>query len=635
MENLISVIIPVYNVEKYLDKCFETLLNQTYNNIEFIFVNDCSTDNSEKIIKTYQKQDQRIIYLKNKTNKGAGYSRNQGLDKAKGEYIGFIDPDDYISLNFYEKLITEMIKEKSDLGITDIKVTYEDTKEEITAKAYDKELTKLNIVNTGLAASSCNKLFKKELIKQYKYEVGKMNEDVAVVIPAIINAKKITYCEDVYYYYLQRGNSTQNASLNEKKFDAFDIMDITLNRIKDTKDYKNYKESLVFQQLISFFLYVIPKEKNIIKRYSYLKRWLKKLKKYNYKQNKHFWYFMDTRTKKELIYYKLLTCNNYFISNLSITAYKTYRFLRDNTAKNIIKQNITMDDLIKITKKNQKQKESISISVVVPNYNYEKFMYERIYSILNQKVKITELLILDDCSKDNSREMIDDIEKHLKPHINIKKIYNETNSGSAFKQWEKGMNLANCDYVWIAEADDYSDKNFLKEVTKPILKNKNIIISYVDTSFIDAKGKTILKTIKNEIDIRNTKHWDKSYVNNGKKEFKEYTYLNCTIANVSSVIFKKDNYDEIFKLAGTFKQAGDWLFYASLYQLGDVSFIAKQYNYYRVHGNNVTSTTKKEAHLNEIKKIHKHYEEKYGLNQKQKQEINKRYKFLNKVWELE
>ena len=113
----------------------------------------------------------------------------------------------------------------------------------------------------------------------------------------------------------------------------------------------------------------------------------------------------------------------------------------------------------------------IKVSVVVPNYNYAKFIYERIYSILNQDYKIYELIILDDCSKDNSRELIDEIVEKTKDYINIKKVYNETNSGTAFKQWEKGFKEATGDYVWIAEADDYCDNKFLKTVLKPI-KNK-------------------------------------------------------------------------------------------------------------------------------------------------------------------
>src|SRR5690606_8575004 len=114
------------------------------------------------------------------------------------------------------------------------------------------------------------------------------------------------------------------------------------------------------------------------------------------------------------------------------------------------------DNLISEAKRQGKMKKNdFTISVVVPNYNYERFMLQRLYSILYQTVKINELIILDDCSKDNSRELIDELYIKLKPYIDIKIIYNETNSGSAFKQWEKGFEVAESDYIWIAEADDY------------------------------------------------------------------------------------------------------------------------------------------------------------------------------------
>ena len=126
-----------------------------------------------------------------------------------------------------------------------------------------------------------------------------------------------------------------------------------------------------------------------------------------------------------------------------------------------------MEDLIKCAKKQSKMKsQKYTVSVVIPNYNYEKFMYERLYSILYQTKKVDEVIILDDCSTDNSRELIDNIVETLNKYINIKKIYNEKNSGSPFKQWEKGFKNATSDYVWIAEADDYCTKEFINNTMK-------------------------------------------------------------------------------------------------------------------------------------------------------------------------
>ena len=282
-----------------------------------------------------------------------------------------------------------------------------------------------------------------------------------------------------------------------------------------------------------------------------------------------------------------------------------------------------------------KKENEFSISVVIPNYNYEKFLLQRVYSILNQQIKIDELIILDDVSTDNSRELIDKIEKRVKDSINFKKVYNKENSGTAFKQWRKGFEVASGDYIWIAEADDYCEKTFLKNVVKPIKKENDVVLSYADTAFIDKDGYIIMRTIKPEIDILKTGHWDHNFVREGKDEIAEYAYLNCTIANVSSVLFKREDYTAFFEKAGQYRQAGDWLFYLAIMSTGKIAFCNKPLNYYRVHGNNVTSKTKKQKHFDEIKKIHTEIENKYGLTKEQKKNIKNRYDFLKKVWYLE
>jgi glycosyltransferase involved in cell wall biosynthesis len=310
--------------------------------------------------------------------------------------------------------------------------------------------------------------------------------------------------------------------------------------------------------------------------------------------------------------------------------------IRKITKRTVIQRYIDLDDLEKLAKKQQKKKQGkIKISVVLPNYNYEKFLFPRLYSILNQTEKIYEIIILDDCSKDGSRILIDKIVERLYPYIKIKKVYNQTNSGCAFKQWQKGFALATGDYVWITEADDCCQKTLIEKLVKPIKENNNIYISYADTAFINAWDKIILKTIKPEIDIRKTNHWEKDFVNEGIKEIEQYAFLNCTIANVSSCIIKRDNYDDIFEKCIQYRQAGDYLFYVSVMKKGYIAFCNEPLNYYRLHGNNVTSNTKKQNHLDEIKRVHAEIEKMIDLTDWHKEEIQKRYDFLTKVWQLE
>lgn len=632
----ISVIVSVYNTEKYIEKCLDSLLNQTYSNIEIVVINDCSTDGSLKILKKYAKKYDNMILIENKENKGLSYSRNVGLEKATGEYIGYIDSDDYVDPTYYEQMMKAIKKEKSEIAIADMKIVYEDGSfPDYVSKGCNGEVNTLNIIKNGLAASACNKLFKREIIEKYKFSEGKLNEDLAVILPSIVAAKKISYVENNNYYYVQHTGSIQNSRFSDRRFDIFYGVELTLKRIKGCKNYAKISQAIIYEQLIVLLIYVIPKEKNLIRRHHILKKYNQLSKKYNIRKNQYFWKFLEEQGRKHAIYYKILfklNCNGlYILADLWMLMYDVLRSLLK--AKNV-KTDANMDDLIEKAKEQSKLKEKVSVSVVIPNYNYKRFLYQRLYSILSQKEKINEIIILDDCSTDDSRKEIDKIVDELEKYIDIKKVYNEKNSGSAFKQWEKGFSLAKSEYVWIAEADDYCSDKLLKQLVKPVVKNRDIIISYADTAFIDTVGNYLVKSIVPEIDILNTGHWNRNYVNNGKDEFNHYTYLNCTIANVSSCIIKNNNYSRFFKESGKFKQCGDWLLYANIMQLGDVAYSRQTLNYYRIHGSNVSSVTKKQAHMDEMKRVHGYFDEVYGLNKKQKENINKRYKILAKAWKL-
>ena len=234
MDKLISVIVPCYNIDKYIEKCIKSIENQTYKNIEIIAVDDCSTDNTMTILKKLAETYANLSVYQNDANRGAAYSRNFALKKAKGEFVGFVDSDDYITEDYYEKLLQIAEKENADIVATDIEIVYEDNAQmPILSKACLGKVNKFNLVNNGLAASPCNKIFKKELIKKYPFLEGKINEDVASILPALIHAKKVTYVEGIKYYYLQRKDSTQNEEVSLNRLEMFDSIDTCFNRIKE------------------------------------------------------------------------------------------------------------------------------------------------------------------------------------------------------------------------------------------------------------------------------------------------------------------------------------------------------------------------------------------------------------------
>lgn len=303
---LISVIVPCYNVERYLEKCLKSITSQSYKNIEIVCVEDCSKDDTLKLLEKIKKEDSRIKVVKNKVNSGLAFSRNNGVKNASGKFISFIDSDDYVSEHFIEKLYSSLETKNADIAIANI-VCVRNNKETIV-NCYSKD--KLGIINNGYAASACNKLFKKEMIEKYPFEVGKLNEDIASIIPLLYEANSISFAENEFYYYVQRDNSIQNSSFNKRRFDIFDGVELALDRIDNDNEVKDI---LVFNQLINTLIYVVPIIDDSSERLNVIKEFDKRLKVYDIKNNKYLKQFISSNKLHNKLFYKLFF--KYFISN--------------------------------------------------------------------------------------------------------------------------------------------------------------------------------------------------------------------------------------------------------------------------------------------------------------------------------
>lgn len=640
----ISVIIPCYNVENFVEKCVNSIINQTYKNLEIIVIDDKSTDNTYEILQNlYKKNENKFILLQNEKNGGLAYTRNRGVKIATGKYIGFIDSDDYVDKNYYKKLVEKMVQDDADFIVNDIQLVDEEGKNIVPVKkACIGEVNKLNIVDNGLAASACNKIIRKDLLEKYPFYEGKINEDIASVLPAVVHSKKVTYTDKVVYNYVQRKGSIQNSEFTEKRYDAFETVRLCLDRIKNEKEFKKYKDAIILHQILEIYIYIIIEIEDEEKRLHLIEKFIEKIDEYNFEIWKisNFRKFIKRHRRNIRWYYflvsKLLMFRNAKTVNNLISFRKNFKTnLKKLIGKNKENGKYTIQQLVKLAKKQNKLKdEKIKISVVIPNYNYEKFLIRRIYSVLNQTSKIYEIIILDDCSTDSSIQLIDSICDELKDLIKIKKIYNKENSGSAFSQWAKGIENADGDYIWIAEADDYCNKNMIKVLLKKVEIQRDISIAYVDSAFTDVKGNIFLKTIKPEIDIMKTGHWNSDFIDDGIYEIKNYAFLNNIIANVSSCIIKNDDYSNIYDEIKKYKQSGDWVFYLEVMSRGKIAYVNKAFNYYRVHPTQITSNMKKEKHLKEIIDIYDMISKKYGTNKFQKEQRKKRIKVLEKAWNI-
>ena len=263
------------------------------------------------------------------------------------------------------------------------------------------------------------------------------------------------------------------------------------------------------------------------------------------------------------------------------------------------------------------------VSVIIPNYNYANYIIERIDSILLQTYPIYELIILDDCSTDNSVEVIEEKIKTIKD-IKVQFIKNKTNSGGVFKQWKKGFDSATGDFIWIAEADDSAENNFVEELIKPF-DDDEVVLSYCESARIDGNNMLIREKSDDLYDMCRTGEWNKSYVWTGREENIYHLSVTNTILNVSSVMWRKKDYTDIFAKAGEYKVAGDWYIYYNILKDGKISWNCKPLNYYRKHGSSVCTDVRAEIEFGEICRIQNEISELYDLPKeiKEKQEIRR------------
>lgn len=288
---------------------------------------------------------------------------------------------------------------------------------------------------------------------------------------------------------------------------------------------------------------------------------------------------------------------------------------------------INIDTLKDLSIKNKNKKNNITISVIIPNYNNAKYITHRIYSILYQKAKINEIIILDDSSNDNSLSIIEKIIDNIKDYIDIKLFKNKVNTNNPFKQWLKGIKAVTSSYIWIAEADDYADENLLSKLIENV--DEDTVISYASSSIIDDENVIILKDIKEEIDPLKTKHFIKGYKNNGIDEITNYMFINCPIINVSSCIFKRlDNIESILEESTKYKLSGDWLFYIKLLEYGNISYSSKVLNYHRIHAESKSSNVSLDDQIIEIRKIFDYIIKKHNINIEKQQLMKDRIEFI-------
>lgn len=292
MQKLISVIVPIYKVEPYLDRCIQSIQNQTYRNLEIILVDDGSPDRCGEISDRYAAEDARITVI-HKPNGGLSDARNAGLAIAKGDYIAFVDSDDFIHPQMYERMLQAAEKEKADMVISDWQKVAEGERPPTDAKTGDdniqvidgKDIQYLYFQKPESRITytvAWNKLYTRELFRGRCYPTGKVHEDEFITFKLIYDAKRIVYLPEQLYFYLVRDVSIMG-DFNARRFDIFDAYAEKLSFFsqKEEKELASKIYYMAAHMLVQYLEWIDKKDENAIKIHKkYYELWKDLGKKY-------------------------------------------------------------------------------------------------------------------------------------------------------------------------------------------------------------------------------------------------------------------------------------------------------------------------------------------------------------------
>ncbi len=281
MSDLISIIVPVYKVEEYIEKCIDSLLCQTYRNIEIVLVDDGSPDRCPQICDKYAQKDRRIKVIHQK-NGGLSVARNSGIEASNGNYIMFVDSDDYVEDIYVEQLYKEIVKSNSDIALCNVNYVNEHNKHisgiefEIINEVWNFEefWEQYYSQNTLLTVVAWNKIYKKDLFKNQRYSVGKIHEDEFIIHHLVNSNVRVAVVPVKLYYYRRRKDSIMGTDFNICNLDGIEAMldrSITM-RCKNEMGWAKMAMNKAFYLLLKSKIYLDMNNSDIKNRYDKLKK---------------------------------------------------------------------------------------------------------------------------------------------------------------------------------------------------------------------------------------------------------------------------------------------------------------------------------------------------------------------------
>lgn len=422
MNLMISVILPVYNVEDTLYVCLNSVLKQTYPNFEIICIDDVSSDSSLEILEYFAKKDSRVKIIKNDFNQGPGYSRNCGLNAAKGKYVFFLDGDDWIDSNTFEILVRKADENQLDLLFFN-EINFQEEihefsfdssfNDDLITKFENKVFNHFDLDKKDLFKLSNNvwdKLYLKSFLDDNNirfFDENLIYENIPFFYNVITSAQRISIITDRFYNF-RENNFLLRKSNNEKIFDIFNIYwDVLDVFIKNKQLYQYYKRVLL-NYLFS---------------------------------NLEMQYDLIDNDLKERFFIEIQSLFSNFIKY-----YELYWDLTENVDSKILNK-FSFDDIVERINNPPK------LSIIVPVFNTESYLPNVLESIVNQSIGLEniEVLLIDDCSTDKSGEIIDE---YSKKYDNIFGVHLLENSQSPSKPRNIGVRNASSDYIIFQDSDD-------------------------------------------------------------------------------------------------------------------------------------------------------------------------------------
>jgi glycosyltransferase involved in cell wall biosynthesis len=264
------------------------------------------------------------------------------------------------------------------------------------------------------------------------------------------------------------------------------------------------------------------------------------------------------------------------------------------------------------------------VSIVLPSYNYARYLDERIQSLLNQTYTDFELIIVDDASTDNSVEVINQYVHDAR----VKTHFFEQNSGLPYKRWNDGADLAQGDYILFAGADDSCEPTMIEKLVEKLDQHPHVGIAYCQSMQMDSDG-NVGGSLKRRTDELDRKRWAQDFVNNGKDEC-QYLVVKNTIPNASAALLRRSTFEAAGKFDVNLRLVADWMLWAKMLMISDIAFVAEPLNYFRLHAMTVTSNTRKLGqHIEETYRVISFITDRLSLPQKS---VDKAYTRLVNRW---